>query len=654
MKQMKNLLILSLLFLLSSCQYDDLEIWSKVNEIDKRVESLETIVSTMNSDISSIQTIVDALNQGKVITSVDQLADGYKLNFSGNTSVEIKNGIDGKNGKDAPIISVEEDEDGQYYWVKIIDGTQDWILDNDGNKIPVMGKDGAAGITPIIAIDANGFWTVDMGSGFTHLLDSTGAPIIAVGQNGEKGVDAPIIGVKADTDGIYYWTTTVADSTSWILNELGQKLAVSGNDGLMGKTPIIGVDSEGYWTVDTGNGATRILDADNQPVYAKGESGDSYFSSVTENDRYVILTLSNGSVFALQKYVNLSVSFRDGNNQKLKMNTSKDFAINAVNVDYLKILEVTTGWSVIIKSQALTITAPSTLTAANTNCTIVLLASDSKGNCKMSKLNISSYEYDIRTLTFEDTDYKATPYSLDYCSTTINTWSDLIDDPQYMGPLAYGDTQSAEYHWWDEGNTELMHSFPYNYDCYCYWGGGHVISHYNSSDFTAFGDFNNQLTVYKNGATTDMNTTGGGHNGSNNFAVHFGYIDGSEWNMTEFLPALTFADGIERIIDHMYVNNTCYALSCYIDGNSLTASIGEDDYVKLIATGYDEDNLKTGDCEFYLCNGPDNIVTDWTKWDLSSLGKVVSIEFNVTGSSDNGYGFSQPAYFAYDDVSVRF
>ena len=26
----------------------------------------------------------------------------------------------------------------------------------------------------------------------------------------------------------------------------------------------------------------------------------------------------------------------------------------------------------------------------------------------------------------------------------------------------------------------------------------------------------------------------------------------------------------------------------------------------------------------------------------------------MTGSSDNGYGFSQPAYFAYDDVAVRF
>ena len=30
------------------------------------------------------------------------------------------------------------------------------------------------------------------------------------------------------------------------------------------------------------------------------------------------------------------------------------------------------------------------------------------------------------------------------------------------------------------------------------------------------------------------------------------------------------------------------------------------------------------------------------------------VEFNMAGDSDNGYGFSQPAYFCYDDVAVRF
>ena len=79
-----------------------------------------------------------------------------------------------------------------------------------------------------------------------------------------------------------------------------------------------------------------------------------------------------------------------------------------------------------------------------------------------------------------------------------------------------------------------------------------------------------------------------------------------------------------------------------------------DGWVRVVAIGYDANGKKTGETGIYLCKGPDNIVMDWTKWDLSVLGKVHKVAFNVTGSSDNGYGFSQPAYFAYDDVAVRF
>ena len=86
----------------------------------------------------------------------------------------------------------------------------------------------------------------------------------------------------------------------------------------------------------------------------------------------------------------------------------------------------------------------------------------------------------------------------------------------------------------------------------------------------------------------------------------------------------------------------------------MTAPAGEDDWVKLVAIGYDEDGneVKTKP-EFYLVGKTGNIL-EWSKWDLSALGKVVKIDFNVTGSNDNGYGFSQPAYFCYDDVAVRF
>ena len=277
----------------------------------------------------------------------------------------------------------------------------------------------------------------------------------------------------------------------------------------------------------------------------------------------------------------------------------------------------------------------------------------------VSLLPVSAFaegeDYDLRVLTFEDTDYKGgTNFA------NGNNWSSLIDDPQYGGKLLYGSggagVYSADeaYQWTDTNNTWLHNILSEGYGSWCYWSGGHAISHYNTGDIADYGGFNAQLTVYKKGVS-GLSRTGGGHNGSNNFAVHYGYADNSGYGLgADALPALTFADGPERVIDHMYVTNTTYALNCYIDGNGLTAKIGPDDWVKLVATGYDTKGTKTGETVIYLCNGPDNIIMDWTKWDLSSLGKVSKVTFNVTGSSDNGYGFSQPAYFAYDDVAVRF
>lgn len=264
-------------------------------------------------------------------------------------------------------------------------------------------------------------------------------------------------------------------------------------------------------------------------------------------------------------------------------------------------------------------------------------------------------DYELRVLTFEDADYKG---GTNFAGG--NNWTSLIDSPQYGGKLLYGesgggvDSVDAAYKWTDKNNTWLSNTLSEGYGSWCYWSGGHAVSNYVSGEISKYGGFKSQLTVYKKDIS-GLERTGGGHNGSNNFAVHYGYADNSGYGLGEdALPALTFADGTARVIDHMYVNNTDYALNCYIDGNGLTAKIGDDDWVKLVATGYNAAGEKTGTASIYLCNGPKNIMMDWTKWDLSGLGKVLKVTFNVTGSSDNGYGFSQPAYFAYDDVAVRF
>lgn len=69
-------------------------------------------------------------------------------------------------------------------------------------------------------------------------------------KHGEKGADAPVIGVKAE-DGIYYWTITANGETQFLLVD-GQKLLVTG------AAPQLSVDTDGYWTVDGERSKIRL------------------------------------------------------------------------------------------------------------------------------------------------------------------------------------------------------------------------------------------------------------------------------------------------------------------------------------------------------------------------------------------------------------
>ena len=295
----------------------------------------------------------------------------------------------------------------------------------------------------------------------------------------------------------------------------------------------------------------------------------------------------------------------------------------------------------------------------------------------------SELSYELRVLTFEDEDAKFSPYILDYADDwagrEITKWSDLIDSPQYGGPLTYADYMSAMYTWWDEGNTELTHTFPDNY-AYCFWGGGHAISNYWGEGFTNE-DRDKHIAKYygedyvQENAGNDamlgwfnlqMMTPVRAHSG-NNFAVHYGYKD--FFSYVTNLPEISFADGEARVIDHMYVTNTNYTLNQLLygvmseAGNTFGGSwegLTDDAWLKIVAYGFDDveadaDAEPISEVEFYLVRG-NEVVTDWQKWDLSGLGKVAKVRFNFLYSEDMGgkYGFTIPGYFAYDDIAVRF
>lgn len=295
--------------------------------------------------------------------------------------------------------------------------------------------------------------------------------------------------------------------------------------------------------------------------------------------------------------------------------------------------------------------------------------------------------YELRVLTFEDDDAKFTPYTLEYvyygAGKEITTWSDLIDDPQYGGPMTYGNPESyntdAAYTWYDEGNTELSHTFPDNYG-YCFWGGGHAISHYWGEGFTDE-DRNVHIAKYYGEEYVTENEGDDQKLGwfnvqmmvpvapysGNNFVVHYGYKD--DYSYVENLPEIVFSDGQRGVIDHMYVTNTNYTLNQLYNGVKSEAGnafggnwegLTEDAWLKIVAYGFENPEADAyadpdTQVEFWLVQG-ENVVTDWEKWDLSGLGKVAKVRFNFLYSEEMGgkYGLTIPGYFAYDDVAVRF
>jgi hypothetical protein len=297
-------------------------------------------------------------------------------------------------------------------------------------------------------------------------------------------------------------------------------------------------------------------------------------------------------------------------------------------------------------------------------------------------------DYELRILTFEDSDVKFEPYWLYYVNDgegkEITKWSDLIDKQQYNGPMLYGNNQmDAEYYWYDENNTELYHMFCDN-SAYCYWGGGHAISNYWAPGYTDE-DRNKHVATYYGQDYLDEWVGKPGADGAlgwflmqlmvpiaphsgKNFVVHYGYKD--FFTYIDNLPELSFYDGEARVIDHMYVTNTNYTLNQLYngvkseEGNNFGGNwsgLTEDAWLKIVASGYDSEDADpaydepTSEVEFYLVKGF-NVVEDWQKWDLSGLGPVVKVRFNFLYSEEMGgrYGFTIPGYFAYDDVAVRF
>lgn len=100
---MKKLVYLTLvlpMLLLAGCKYDDSLLTSRVDDLDKRVTSLEEICNHLNTNVTSLQTLVTVMQTGDYITSINTIYEngepiGYTISFAKSASITIYHGKNG-------------------------------------------------------------------------------------------------------------------------------------------------------------------------------------------------------------------------------------------------------------------------------------------------------------------------------------------------------------------------------------------------------------------------------------------------------------------------------------------------------------------------------------------------------------------------------
>jgi hypothetical protein len=220
MKKIKKLLFVGMFPILALTMGSCTDYQDEVDALDRRVTTLEELVSRTNKSIEGISTLLGAAENGWLITGMvdvpakdDPAGLGYYTITLGkidpatgklSEKPEDKKTLTIYNGKDAevPNIEIRKGEDGNYYWY--IDGNP--VLDpTTGQPVQANGKDGKDGkdgvsTAPMLKIE-DGYWMIsyDGGATYTPMLDSKGNPISCTGKDG-KDAEPIIKGVTIKID----------------------------------------------------------------------------------------------------------------------------------------------------------------------------------------------------------------------------------------------------------------------------------------------------------------------------------------------------------------------------------------------------------------------------------------------------------------------
>ena len=353
MKKLLSLLMCGLLLFGCGDKYDDSALRNDLNDLENRVTKLEELCKQMNTNISSLQKIVDALQDNLSISKVEQISDGYIIYFSDGSTATIKNG---KDSGDAPVIGVKQDTDGCYYWT--LDG--EWLTDEKGNKVKAQGTDGKDGIDGEDGNDG-----VDGEDG----VDGT---------NGKDGKDGITPQLKIENG---RWMLSMDNGKTW--TDIGQATGADGKDGEDGADGTDGEDG-----VDGKDGTNGI------------------FKSVTEDDDNVYFTLEDDSVITIPKSDNskFAIAFDATDIAILNGGESKTifYTITGATENTVVKAIAQDGWKAKVNATSadkgtITITAPNPIVESE----ILVFANDGSYrtvmvslNCMQGQINIADNSID--------------------------------------------------------------------------------------------------------------------------------------------------------------------------------------------------------------------------------------------------------------------
>ncbi len=187
----------------------------------------------------------------------------------------------------------------------------------------------------------------------------------------------------------------------------------------------------------------------------------------------------------------------------------------------------------------------------------------------------------------------------------------------------------------------------------------------NRNDTSSFGDYWSGWAYSSKQDTTSLSyvnndcavMAGKGHGNSSNYGVAY-------LSYQPELNCITFpGPGVHPL--EMYVCNTTIAYRSMQNGDFSAKKFGgisgnDPDYFRLDIRGWYQGTPSIADTlHVYLAdfrdsnNANDYIVKDWKKVDLSILGIIDSLSYNLVSSDTGTFGMNTPAYFCIDDLTLQ-